>query len=1735
MTPAFTLALLLIGVLFCSFVSAETLHFYPGPDTSPQGLTLNDFFVEVIEDPEIGDIFLISFILSSSPDNPRITFTEKGLFIAAIDPEGNRRNFGFSYPGETMSPGGSLMFGGTLTPDQAGEWKIWPSYEILFASSDSLSSLTKEGPEEWHSCTLTASTRDLPDLTPTSLSVDPDGYAVGDEANLMLTVENIGSADAIECYGVLFVGSSLETMFHIPGIDKGSSVQVPISWVPFQQGVLDLMVFVDYWISVTESNEDNNIIEARTEITSADTIFFEIVARPTVVDVTHDSAVIFWETTKASDSRVEYGITARKYSSEKTEFAYTVYHRVQLTDLKPSSTYHFTVVSLDENGNRVSSKGQTFETPPVLDEVGPRVSISESGIRQGITTIQAEAQDNVGIEKVEFYLNDVLVFADYSPPYSYTVDSSAYENRVHRFTTTAYDTSGQSTSQSKDVEFLNFKDSSIPTVDITFPKKDDKVSGKIQVTAALTDDTGLGQVFFKIDGGFEAFKGYPTHPKSDKVTFTLDTSTVSDGRHRLSVEVFDKDGKYGYDTVDVWVNQPPTPDPPKLKVKSHTVARHDNYFVVSLTVENVGGTTATNVVIQDFLRSFQPISGDDVYAEYEAGFTSSTMYGDVAISSKMVVHSKQSVTYSYQAVPVLVHPESDFASMTPSIGNPIKLWYEDPEGKDHYDEYVLPVPTTTNGETIPSSYLKAIKTADYLIVTNPQRLSFYSPSEDVDDLLSTMAKLARYRSGVLGYSTWKYAYYEQVLHGLIKDGGSWSSKLIDGWSSNGFLLIVGETEIIPSWNRVIGTFYTTAGDYTWKVVTDNPYANTYGDEKKPELNIARIIGANAKEFRKVIETSLNVLLNQPGYGFDRSKALLASGFPSNLMGGFDQQVNAVADTIKKKTPATTTDKVNTPDFAQYNPSTGKINEAYTDLAVENVFFGVTKGRSIIFLAGHGNWDHWDKIDRIDVSQQIDPFGWSNPFIFASSCKTGIYSGVPGFAEAFLQKGAAVYLGAMESGGWTSYSTKFFEVWDLNEPISQAVKQVKAGLGNEAQDKIWLNVYHVYGDAKFGAVPSPMQTVGYFPVSMEPEVPSWIDIVVPDYEMTQTGGGHRITIPGGYELLETSRPTVPTFKVFYDYPKGCQIQDVVLAYRSLPLTVPGINIPNSIIELPTTDFLLLPPEPENYEWWPDMDYKWDVSQSPEGTTLTITLYPLFYNPETHEIKFHKEYGFAVNYTISSVEITRIVTDKPVYGTGDPVYVDIELENNDDNGKDVVIEVFITDESTGEVVDGLDLRTLKELKGKASYSCTWDSDQFEPGNYNVVVELRDVEGVLLDTGIVSYTLGVSSAEVTSFSVEPERFQVGETVEIKMVLLNIGDTSITGSVIIKIYDSEGLVIDEFNHEITELLPVESVEATHEWDTSGVPEGVYKVVGYILYGGGSTSPEVKFIGVDDTPPNISSINPLQGLVVKNLVNLQARVNDQSEVTHVTFSIRTGDGGLGGFIDLKFESMTAVYLGGDYWQLPFETTQIRDGSYLLSINAVDTFGNIGEKTVEFSVLNAPTLNILTQEPGVQLVINEEECRTDSNGFLSITTQMLSYTVEAQPMIELSVESRALFLEWEDGTQSNLRTITVSSDTTLMARYKTQYLLTVISPHGELGGGGWYDEGTEAVFSLTSPTGFIPQHFFTGWRGDSDASSSTSKITMDGPKTVTANWETNYTNLYVIIGVLTMTALSVLVLKHIRK
>lgn len=115
----------------------------------------------------------------------------------------------------------------------------------------------------------------------------------------------------------------------------------------------------------------------------------------------------------------------------------------------------------------------------------------------------------------------------------------------------------------------------------------------------------------------------------------------------------------------------------------------------------------------------------------------------------------------------------------------------------------------------------------------------------------------------------------------------------------------------------------------------------------------------------------------------------------------------------------------------------------------------------------------------------------------------------------------------------------------------------------------------------------------------------------------------------------------------------------------------------------------------------------------------------------------------------------------------------------------------------------------------------------------------------------------------------------------------------------------------------------------------------------------------IDNTPPSISVEVPGLGDALQDGVTLEATVSDPSGVKWVTFSIREPNGEQGTIIDPLFESMPATHIGDDTWQLPFDTTQLPDGYYLLLARASDMLGNEGYVTVEFSIRNWACLELL--------------------------------------------------------------------------------------------------------------------------------------------------------------------------------
>ncbi len=75
------------------------------------------------------------------------------------------------------------------------------------------------------------------------------------------------------------------------------------------------------------------------------------------------------------------------------------------------------------------------------DTTAPTATATESGT-SGVITLSATATDNVGVTKVEFYIDGALVGTGTTSPYSVTYDSTALANGTHSLVAKAYDAAG---------------------------------------------------------------------------------------------------------------------------------------------------------------------------------------------------------------------------------------------------------------------------------------------------------------------------------------------------------------------------------------------------------------------------------------------------------------------------------------------------------------------------------------------------------------------------------------------------------------------------------------------------------------------------------------------------------------------------------------------------------------------------------------------------------------------------------------------------------------------------------------------------------------------------------------------------------------------------------------------------------------------------------------------------------------------------------------------------------------------------------------------------------------------------------------------------------------------------------------------------------------------------------------------------------------------------------------------
>jgi hypothetical protein len=188
--------------------------------------------------------------------------------------------------------------------------------------------------------------------------------------------------------------------------------------------------------------------------------------------------------------------------------------------------------------------GGSNPPPPPSDTTPPTVSIAtpSAGNVSGTVTITANAADNVGIDHVQYQLdNQNLGTPLTAAPYSFSWNTAGVANGSHTLTAIATDTSGNhTTSAAVTVNVNNVQgDTTPPTVSITAPTAG-TVSGTVNVTASASDNVGVANVQYQLDG---ANLGSPQ--TGSPYTYAWNTNGTSNGSHVLTAVATDTSGNHG--------------------------------------------------------------------------------------------------------------------------------------------------------------------------------------------------------------------------------------------------------------------------------------------------------------------------------------------------------------------------------------------------------------------------------------------------------------------------------------------------------------------------------------------------------------------------------------------------------------------------------------------------------------------------------------------------------------------------------------------------------------------------------------------------------------------------------------------------------------------------------------------------------------------------------------------------------------------------------------------------------------------------------------------------------------------------------------------------------------------------------------------------------------------------------------------------------------------------------------
>ncbi len=163
----------------------------------------------------------------------------------------------------------------------------------------------------------------------------------------------------------------------------------------------------------------------------------------------------------------------------------------------------------------------------------------DGAVVNGTVVVQAEADDESDIDRVDFYIDGVFKEGDPTRPYAYSWNSDLVADGSHTIRATAVDLNG--VQGSDEISVVVSDDTTGPTVSISRPSNGELTALPVlPVWVTASDPNGIDRIEYNVGGIAEgSFEYYDT---TDEYFAYLETSSWPEGTNTISVTAYDTIG-----------------------------------------------------------------------------------------------------------------------------------------------------------------------------------------------------------------------------------------------------------------------------------------------------------------------------------------------------------------------------------------------------------------------------------------------------------------------------------------------------------------------------------------------------------------------------------------------------------------------------------------------------------------------------------------------------------------------------------------------------------------------------------------------------------------------------------------------------------------------------------------------------------------------------------------------------------------------------------------------------------------------------------------------------------------------------------------------------------------------------------------------------------------------------------------------------------------------------------------